>query len=167
MTVIRATKKVLKFLPATKDMVDQSNNALGDWYVNRIVVDRQPLLLIVSELSRLAIVEPARNIKSLPSTLPNIVRRRLSEMHISEPAITRELDLMNPIAVAPTTNRSIVGQLVDFAKAIPYCLPEGDWCEADLRIVEDRLGETPCLCSGKAMDTIWPEREARKLLAEP
>ena len=70
MIVIRATKKVLKFLPRAGDAIASSDNALGDWYVNRLVVDRKPLLLIVSERSRLAIIEPARNIKLLPANLP-------------------------------------------------------------------------------------------------
>ena len=166
MIVIRATKKVLKFLPLAGTPTAPSNNALGDWYVNRLVVDRRPLLLILSERSRLAILDPARNLKALPVKLPELVRRRLVGMDIPESQISREIDTMKSVEVAPTINRSVVGQLVDFAKAIPYYLPEGDWSEIDLRTIEARLGETPCLCSGKDTDVIWPEREARKLLAE-
>ena len=166
MIVIRATKKVLKYLPRAGTATAPSKNALGDWYINRLVVDRRPLLLILSERSRLAILEPARNLKTLPAKLPELVRRRLIGMHISESQISNEIEAMAVIEVAPTINRSVVGQLVDFAKAVPYYLPEGDWAETHLRLIEERLGETPCLCSGKDTDVIWPDRQARKLLAE-
>ena len=48
MVVLRATKKVLKLLPKASSMAVTSTTALGDWYINRIVVDRHPLLLLVS-----------------------------------------------------------------------------------------------------------------------
>ena len=166
MTVIRATKKVLKFLPSIERTEGGCGNALGDWYVNRIVIDRKPLLLMLSEKSRLAILEPARDLKSLPTRLPEIVRRRLSELSVPHSQIMEEIRSMIPIAVGPTESRSIVGQMVDFAKSTPYYLPEDSWTDADLRVAEDKMGGTPCLCSGKSSDTIWPIKETRRLLAE-
>ena len=43
--VLRGTRKLLKLLKATADLSDGSDTALGDWYINRIVIDSQPLLL--------------------------------------------------------------------------------------------------------------------------
>src|SRR6185369_5689482 len=111
------------------------------------------------------ILEPARDVKRLPLHLSAIVSRRLAALAIPDFQINDETSVMNPIAVGPTKDKSIVGQLVDFAKAIPYYLPEGDWGEDDLRTTEDRLGDTPCLCSAKVGQTIWPITETRKLLA--
>jgi hypothetical protein len=55
MVLLRATQKVLRLLPESAGgVIDSSTTALGDWYVNRLIVDRQPLLLLVSSTSRLA-----------------------------------------------------------------------------------------------------------------
>ena len=66
MVILRATQKVLKTLPESADDSDSSDTALGDWYVNRITLDRQPLLLLVSAKSLLSMLAPAKNVKSLP-----------------------------------------------------------------------------------------------------
>lgn len=166
MMTLRATKKVLKSLPLSVEGDRGATTALGDWYVNRLVVDRKPLLLLVCENSRLAILEPARNVKQLPSRLPKLIVRRLHELGVPASQIASESWAMTPVSVGPTRNRSIVGQMVDFAKALSFYIPEYDWNETDLVAVERRLGNTPCLCSGKAGSTIWPDKETRKLLAE-
>lgn len=73
MVVLRPTRKLQKLLPVETKGEPQSDGALGDWYVNRFVVDRRPLLMIVSSASLLAAIEPARDIRTLPIDL-----RRLS-----------------------------------------------------------------------------------------
>ena len=119
----------------------------------------------MSENSRLSILEPARDVKRLPLHLAAIVSRRLVALAIPDSQIAKETKAMTPIAIGSTKNKSIVGQLVDFAKAIPYYLPQGHWGEEDLRMTEDKLGETPCLCSARVSETIWPIEETRQLLA--
>ena len=164
MVILRATQKVMKSLSRSVDDADVSNNALGDWYVNRITVDRKPLLLLMSENCRLPILEPARDVRHLPDRLSEVVARRLQKMDVQENGIAKELAAMKVVRVGPTRNRSVVGQMVDFAKAIPFYLPVSGWDEKDLAEVERRLGETPCLCSGRNSETIWPDRDARRLL---
>lgn len=61
MLVLRGTQKLLQLLPPTADQSDLSDTALGDWYVNRIVIDRRPLLLCVSSKSLLSVIAPARD----------------------------------------------------------------------------------------------------------
>ena len=74
MTYLRATKKVLSRLPNPDNQSPEHNaTALGDWYVNRVVVDRQPLLVLVSSMSLLPIVAPARDVRGLPGRLPGMV----------------------------------------------------------------------------------------------
>ena len=165
MVTLRATRKVLRLLPPPRAASGASDTALGDWYVNRIVVDRRPLLLIVSERSRLSIIEPARDVRELPARLPDLVRRRLAVLGIPESRIATELRSMDPIGIGPTVDRSIVGQMVEFAKVIPVYLPVDGWGEPELRIAEDRLGKMPCLSSGRVGTSIWPAEEAAKRLA--
>lgn len=166
MVVLRATKKVLKALPESASETDSSDTALGDWYVNRLVVDRQPLLLLVSAESRLAILTPAREVKNLPKRIGEMVATRLRRLGVDERLIRAELAVMDTAHVGRTLDRSITGQMVDFAKAIPYYLPMGGWDDSSLRLAEDRLAETPCLAARSFGEAILPDRAARHLLQE-
>jgi len=72
---------------------------------------------------------------------------------------------MDPVVVAKTADRSVVGILVDFAKGAPYYLPE-QWSDADLVELEARLEETPCY-AGRGFDkVIFPRRKTEELLRQ-
>lgn len=162
MVVLRATQKVLKSLPRSANDNDVSDTALGDWYVNRIVVDRQPLLLFVSSKSLLAMLAPARNVKRMPEQFPIMVADRLRRLGVDRNLVDSEVNAMKIVRVGRTQDRSVTGTMVDFAKALPYYLPEAAWDARDLRLAEDRFAETPCRCTRS--DTIWPYRDTVKLL---
>ncbi len=164
MVVLRATQKVLRSLPATGATEETSTAALGDWYVNRLVIDRQPLLLLVSSRSLLAMLEPARDLRKLPLRLPDLVEERLRRLPVNRHVISCEVAATREVAVGKTTDRSVVGQMVDFAKALKFYLPEGGWGATDLRDAEARFAETPCRSGGARGDVIWPERKAIELL---
>jgi hypothetical protein len=71
---------------------------------------------------------------------------------------------MAPVLVGPTVDRSVLGIMVDFAKAIPHQLRPGLWDEATLHSVERRLAKTPCH-AGRSFDrVVFPERRAPDLL---
>jgi hypothetical protein len=142
---------------------NQSDTALGDWYVNRIVVERQPLLLLVSSTSLLPLVMPARDVRSLPDRLGAVVASRLRRFAIEPQAIEAELQAMHPVIVAPTVDRSVLGTMVDFAKGVAYY--SGDLrTDRGLAGLEDWLAETPCR-SGLTYDqVVFPEDKAPDLL---
>jgi hypothetical protein len=71
---------------------------------------------------------------------------------------------MLPVAVGPTLNRSVVGILVDFAKAVPVYLDPNGWDDMTLLQVEARLAETPCYASQSSDKVIFPDRDATRLL---
>jgi hypothetical protein len=164
MVVLRATKKVLSRLPASGDRITASDTALGDWYVNRLVVDRYPLLLLVSARSLLSILVPARDVRALPNRLPTLVATRLRHLGIPGPLIEAEVTVMDPVFVASTLDRSVLGTMVDFAKSIPVYLPIREWDETTLPFVEAQLAETPCRVSGAFEATIFPKRATSDLL---
>jgi hypothetical protein len=166
MIVLRATRKVLKSLPQSASDADVSDTALGDWYVNRMTIDRQPLLLLVSAKSLLAILTPARAVKALPDRIGEIVACRLARMGIDEDLIRAEVKAMGIAVVGRTLDRSVTGQMVDFAKVAPSYIPIGELSDSTLRFVEDRLGETPCRCTRSYAETVWPAKDAARLLAE-
>lgn len=91
MVVLRATQKVLRLLPQSGHSPALSDTALGDWYVNRIVIARQPLLLLVSEKSLLSILTPARDLKGLPQRLTEVVAARLRRLGIDEALVAAEI----------------------------------------------------------------------------
>ena len=55
--------------------------------------------------------------------------------------------------------------MVDFAKAVPYHLAPGQWGEATLRIVEDRLAETPCHAAHSWDRVIFPEKRVHRVVS--
>ena len=73
---------------------------------------------------------------------------------------------MTPVLVGRTNSRSVVGSLVDFAKAIPYYLPVNEWDDTTLPFIEGRLAETPCRIAGRFEDVIFPHETAPRLLAD-
>ena len=164
MLVLRATQKVLKTLPASARDSDVSDTALGDWYVNRIVVDRRPLLLLVSSKSLLSILAPARDVKSLPGCLAGIIGDRLRRLDVGSDVVASEVEASRFVRVGKTLDRSVTGQLVDFAKSIPYHLPVQGWDATTLRIAEEQLAETPCRASRRFSEVIFPRDMAIRLL---
>ncbi|MFP4596485.1 DUF6933 domain-containing protein [Ralstonia sp.] len=84
------------------------------------MVDRQPLLLLVSSESRLALLTRAREVKNLPNRIGDLLATRLRRLGVDEHLIRAELAAMETARVGRTRDRSITGQLVDFAKATPY-----------------------------------------------
>ncbi len=166
MVVLRATRKVLKILPESAGAGDLSETALGDWYLNRFVVDRQPLLLCVSSTSLLSIIAPARKVKTLTDRFPGIVADRLRRLNIDGDLIGSEMTAMQTVRVGRTKDRSVTGQMVDFAKEILSYLPIGAWDTIDLRLAEDRLALTPCRASRGFEEVIYPQKTAVRLLRE-
>ncbi|MFZ0486283.1 MAG: hypothetical protein WAL83_04740 [Arenicellales bacterium] len=153
-------------MPGSASDSDVSDTALGDWYVNRIVIDRQPLLLLMSSTSLLPVLIRARDVKTLPDRIGDIVASRLKRMGIGEQVIVSEVGAMDVVLVGRTRDRSVTGQMVDFAKVISHYLPVDGWDDSALRLVEDRLGEIPCRCGRPGVEVVLPTRDATRLLAE-
>ncbi|MEO7192071.1 MAG: hypothetical protein ABI051_13540 [Vicinamibacterales bacterium] len=162
--ILRPTRKLRSFLPATDVVPATSDTALGDWYVNRIVIDKRPLLLLVSSTSLLPILVPARDVRRLRSRLAELVSARLKRCGIDDETIAAEAEAMSQVAVGPTVDRSVVGIMVDFAKALPSYLEPGRWDDATLEAVEARLAETPCRAARSFGQVIFPDRKAPELL---
>ena len=164
MVILRPTRKLNSLLPATEVIPTSSDTALGDWYVNRVVVDRQPLLLLVSSTSLLPMLIPAQNVRGLPARLAALVEARLRRCGLDDRTIAAETLAMASVAVGPTVERSVLGIMVDFAKAVPYHLEPGQWGETTLRIVEERLAATPCHAALSWDRVIFPEKKAPEVL---
>lgn len=118
--------------------------ALGDWYAHLLTIDRQPLVLAVSERSLLAVVLPARDLRNLATHFLRALRERLERIGIAEAAIEREMACLRPLAFGVTRSRSVLGSLNDFVFQLKAraAHPLGrDWTPQSF---EDELGEIPC-----------------------
>lgn len=164
MVILRPTRKLYSALQPTDCTEVKPDTALGDWYVNRLVVDRKPLLLLVSSASLLPVLVPARDVRGLPCRLASIVESRLRRCGIEKQIVAAELSAMSPVVIAPTVDRSVVGIMVDFAKGIPCYLTPGQWDDSTLRSVEEHLAETPCHAGRGRNSVIIPKDKAPELL---
>lgn len=164
MVILRPTRKLHSALPVSEIEPTKSDTALGEWYVNRVVVDRLPLLLLVSSASLLPMIIPAREVRTLPTRLVQLVDARLRRLGLDQQIIMAETRAMDTVAICPTKDRSVLGIMVDFAKGIPYYLEPGRWDEASLAQVEDRLAETPCHAGQRSERVIFPDKKAPELL---
>ena len=162
MVVLRATQRVLRLLPSAESSPSSSDTALGDWYVNRLVIDRRPLLLLVSSESLLALLVPSQDVRSLPSRLADLVAERLRRFNLPEHVVQSEVAAMDPVVVSRTTSRSVLGSMVDFAYAIPHYPGGPGWGDVALRHAEDMLADTPCRASTRY--SLWPRQRAPELL---
>ena len=97
-----------------------------------------------SSTSLLPIVLPARDVRSLPERLPAVVGVRLQRLGVGADLIASELQSMRPVVVAPTVDRSVLGVLVDFGKAVPYYFETHAPGENALAGLEAWLEQTPC-----------------------
>lgn len=166
MVILRGTKKVLRYLCAPEDSPVESATALGDWYVNRIVVEHQPLLLLVSAKSLLAAIVPARDVRGFPDRLPGVVSERLRRLGVEKRLVDSEILAMDSVVVAKTCDRSVVGTMNDFAKAIPFYLHPRQGEKSSLQTVEKLLEETPCRVTRSWSEVIFPDKKSRELLAK-
>jgi hypothetical protein len=153
-------------LPATTATPPAPDTALGDWYANRLVVDRKPLLLLLSSRALLAILLPARELRTLPLRLGDVVAQRLRRFGIEKQLIDAEVAAMGRVHVAKTSDRAVVGIMVDFANMIPYHLARGAWYESTLPFVEAKLARVPCFSSRSDAQTVFPELATRTVLAD-
>lgn len=108
MVVIRPTRKLHSALPVMQN-AGASDTALGDWYVNRVVVDRQPLLLLVSATSLLPALVRAQNVRALPTQIGDIVVERLTRLAIPQSLIQAERRAMATVHIGATVDRSVLG----------------------------------------------------------
>jgi hypothetical protein len=165
MVILRRTRKLASALPLSITAPTSSTTALGDWYVNRLTVDRRPLLLLVSSAGLLPILIPAREVASLPDRLPGVVGARLQRLGIAPAVVEAEVAAMSPVTVAVTVDRSVLGILVEFARMAPDYLKSDIWDESTLPRAEAWLAETPCYASRNSASVIFPEEKASELLA--
>jgi len=163
MVVLRPTQKLRAQLPISAEPEVQSDTALGDWYANRVILDRRPLLLLVSARSLFAVLTPARSVRDLPRHLADLVGQRLGRLGIPRRLSDPEMAEMTSVQIAKTTDRSVLGIMVDYGKMLDHALRPGFSETADLQAAEEFLWDNPCY-AGRPGRALFPRDETRLLL---
>lgn len=141
MVTYRCTKQVGKKLAGFTDGgTVASSNLLGDWYVNRLNLGTERLLLCVSEPTLLAIIIPAKDLPAFPDRLKAGLAGMLRLLDVSANDIEREILEMHECRFAPTASRTVLGSMNDFVGHIEFHRSRTtnsiDW--------QLRIAEMPC-----------------------
>ncbi len=89
MVTLRCTQKLLKRMHLTVEdlrgtVVVEPTNALGDWYANLLMIERQHLVMLVSVRSRLCVLVYARDMDRLTKRFQDALTEVLQALQISE-----------------------------------------------------------------------------------
>ena len=137
MFTLRCTQKLLgrmRLTPADLKGVEtqEPTTALGDWYAHLLLIQRQHLVLLVSDRSRLCVLTTARDIDRLTQRFDSALFDLLRAINISEEAIALEQREMGQMCYGLTTERpngrSVLGSIKDYANVLKY----GDMMERSL-----------------------------------
>ncbi len=116
LVALQCTKRLLRRLRAdAADAVAPAGNALGHWYANILTINRQPLVLAISERSLLSVVVPGAPFGTLLARVPQALGELLRNLSVPELQVARELAAMSPLIVAATASRKVLGCLNQYA----------------------------------------------------
>ena len=120
-------------------------------------LDDKQLVLAVSEKTLLPVVIAAAPYAEIAPRLRVGIADVLRALRISREDIDAECAAMTEVVYGKTTNRQVLGILVDFAKALRFYLRPG----STLLEISLSLAETPC--SPLFKTTVSPDRTTVKL----
>jgi hypothetical protein len=127
MLTLRCTQKLLKRIRLNvadlKGTVTlEPTTALGDWYANLLLIQRQQLVMLVSERSRLCVLTTARDMDRLRQRFEHALMDLLRDIDIPEEALLRESGAMERMCYGLTTGtstgRSVLGSINDYTNAL-------------------------------------------------
>ena len=141
MLTIRVTGKIAKRLKTPLEQnPPASTGQLGDCYANLLIIQRQHLLLLVSERTLLPVLIPAKDLASFPERLPAAFAEILGSIGIPDGKIQTEMFGMAAWSFAKTANRQVLGSMNDFANMLEAYMDDG----APLQQQALRLARCPC-----------------------
>ena len=143
MYALRCTERLRKrvAVPFAAEPIPSSTTILGDWFVGLQSFGRRQLVLAISARTLLPVLLPARNVRDLPTTLPDAVARVLLRLGVPDAAVASECAEMTEAVVSKTNDRRILGSMNDFARMLDGWLRPG---RDDLVDAALDLARAPC-----------------------
>jgi hypothetical protein len=138
---LRCTSRLLKRLNVACDAATlPPTTRLGDWYGKVVQVQRQQVVLCVSEKTLVPVVLPASPIGTVAARLRTGVVEVLQRLGIDEEVVVEESAAMAEVSFGKTANRSVLGSTNDFSRMLDAYVGE----EASLVDIAVELTDTPC-----------------------
>lgn len=129
MYTLRCTQKLLTRMRLSREdlqtaQAPEPTTVLGDWYAHLLILQRQHLVMLVNDRSRLCVLTPARDLGGLPQRFYYTFVDLLRALDISEEVLARERRQMSQLSYGLTTGtpngRSVLGTINDYTKALRY-----------------------------------------------
>ena len=149
MPLIRCTRKLLTEMEARVASAAEPAQAarLGDWYAHLLRIDRKKCVIFTSErtlLTFLAVGLDRDAIRDYAALFQDGLRRLLESEGFAPGDVDRVLDEYQELALAPTTDRSVLGSLNDLARmAAAHIERDGGLRGCDLGAINHQLNRTP------------------------
>lgn len=97
-----------------------STTLLGDWYCNDLILERKQFVLCVCSHTRLGILLKGAPYATIANRLPVAVREILVKLGIPGSKADLEIGSMADFQFAKTSDRSILGTLNDYRRALEW-----------------------------------------------
>lgn len=144
MFTLRCTKKLLTRMKVKPDLQPPpSTTKLGDWYADVLNMDRERLVLCVSERTLLPVVVPAIGAGiDLNAKLARGLRETLEALGAPKAAIDAEVNELLEVTIAKTASRVVLGSMNDFQFMVRHIRRQDP--AASLLDLGLKLSDTPC-----------------------
>jgi hypothetical protein len=111
--------------------------ALGDWHANLIHISRIQLILFVNDVSRLAVITPARKSHQLGNHLMHGLNDLLIALHIPLQWIQPEIADMQNFRISKSRSRSVLGTMNEYKFHMEYF--SGPWSNNAMTALGENL----------------------------
>jgi len=162
---VHATRTLLRRIGrihgADSAAAQRSTGALGDWYATALTW-RPQAALFVNKATLLPVLLPLAPAGTVTSRFPAALDQTLAAHHVPRAFRDTELAHMTDCHLAPTSNRSVVGIMVEFSRLARAYRATAE--TPDLLELALWLAKTPC---GPLYHRhVSPDRELAALVAE-
>jgi hypothetical protein len=159
MFTICCTSKLLKRINLHPEMLAlEPTTALGNWYANILYFYKRQNLMIVSENSRLAVITPAKDARSLANYLTQNLLDILVLFGVPSEWIEAEMREMADVHISTTLSRSVLGTMNDYKFQIEVLMDDPE------EISPFEMAKILCECPVGPLQYRFPREVAIDLL---
>ncbi len=148
--IIHCTKKLLNELEASQSGTmapEHSSGFLGPWHANLIRIERRKCILLTNDRTLYSFLIPGVKKKDLVdfrALFALHLKMNLAKEGFGPEDINKALGEYGEIAIAPTTNRSVLGSMNDLADQVDFLVRRSGGLEqGDMLTVNMMLNRIP------------------------
>ena len=160
MFTLHCTKKLLDRIHPKVESQTQATTGLGNWYATALFWKPQ-MALLVNERTLLPVMMPLAPSATLAQRFPAALKGVLQALDLPAAFIDAEIEGMNDVVYAKTSNRSVVGMMNEFSFLADAFRDRGGL--VDPLALSLNLAHVPCGPLSKG--AVFPDRAVRELVA--